>query len=148
MNLQEQIMEIISTDWVTSRELAEVIAHKFPDDFKKQSYGGNIAALSMALGPVLYALANRGSIEHDGTKWPETKHWRRIEPKERISVHDVAEALIRLHLATDNDQATRMLAARTVREHESDFKILIQEASRVSTESLRIGKKILGLKTE
>lgn len=145
MKLQERIMDIIANDWITSRELAKIIAQKYPEDFKKPPYSGDISALSMALGPSLYALANRGRIEHDGTKWPAPKRWRRVEPKEKISVHDVAEALTKLHLATDKDQAIRMLAARTIREHREEFGVLIEEVSKVSEEIMKIGKKMLGL---
>ena len=144
MNVQKRIMEIITNDWITSRELAIIIAKKYPDDFKKEPYSGDTKALSMALGPSLYALANRGRIEHDGTEWPATKRWRRAQPKESISVDDVTEALIMLHLAKDKEQAIRMLAARTIRDNEVEFKELIEEASRITKEAKRIGERLLG----
>ena len=143
--MQEYIMEIIGQDWITSRELAKIIARKYPEDFKKKPYRGDVAALSMALGPSLYALANRGKIEHDGTEWPAVKRWRRVQPKESISVDSAAEALTMLHWAKDKDQAIRMLAARTIREHKSEFEELIRKASRISEEGTKIGKKMLGL---
>ena len=145
MSLQRCVMEIINSEWVTSRKLAEIIAKKHPEIFKAEPYNGDITALSMALGPVLYALARKGLVEHDGTEWPATKRWRRVLSKEHVSVNDVAEALIKLHLATDENQAVRMLAARTIREHESEFKELIKQAIKISEESMKIGKKLLGL---
>ena len=145
MNLQERVMEFITSEWVTSKELAKLIANKYREDFEKSPYSGDLSALSMALGPALYALARRNRIEHDGTEWPATKHWRRVEPKERTSVQDVAKALTQLNLAKDEEQAIRMLAARTIREHQDEFKILVQKALRLSQESMKIGKEILGL---
>lgn len=145
MNLQERVMEIITTDWITSRELAVIIAEKYPDDFKKEPYSGDVKALSMALGPSLYALANRGRIEHDGTEWPAIKHWRRVRPKESISVDDVAEALITLNLAKDKEQAIRMLAARAISGNEPEFEELVKEASRIREETKKIGERLLGL---
>lgn len=145
MNLQEPVMEIITTDWITSRELAKIIAEKYPEDFEGQPYSGDVTALSMALGPVLYALSNRGRIEHDGTEWPAIKRWRRVQPKEPISVDDVAEALILLHWAKDKEQAIRMLAARTIRDNKIEFEEMMKEASRIREESTKIGRKVLGL---
>lgn len=148
MDLQEHVMWIIDTNWTTSRELAVIIAQKYPEEFKKPPYSGVIPALSMALGPALYALSKQGRIEHDGTKWPATKRWRRVGPKEGISVDNAAEALMKLHSAADKNQAIRMLAARTIREHKDEFRVLIQDASRVSEESMKIRKRMLGIEKE
>ena len=145
MELQKRVMEIIGRNWTTSRKLAKIIAKKFPEEFKSGPYQRDITALSMALGPSLYALANRGLIEHDETQWPAIKHWRRVQQKEPISVDDAAQVLITLHFAKDKDQAIRMLAARTIREHKDEFKKLIDEASRINEESKKIGKKLLGI---
>ena len=147
MKLQKFIKEVIGTEWTTSRDLAEIFAKKYPEELKKK-YHGKISALSMALGPSLYALGNLGLIENDGTEWPATKSWRRVRvhPREPISVDDVAKALIKLHLATDKAQAIRMLAARTIRENRAQFKEWIEEVSRINEESTKIGKKLLGLK--
>lgn len=138
-------MEVMPDEWVTSKELAKTIAKKYPEDFRKPPYRGDLSAFSMALGPSLYALANQGRIKHDGTKWPAIKRWRRVEPKEQISVDEVAEALTKLHLATDKNQGIRMLAARIVRERPEEFAELVREASKVSEESMKIGRKILGV---
>ena len=145
MNLQERIMEIITNDWITSRELAKIIAKKYPEDFQKQPYSGDISALSMALGPALYALSNRGFIKHDETKWPAIKRWKRVQWKLPVSVDDAAQALVLLHLAKDKNQGIRMLAARTIRENKDEFKQLVKEASRISEESMKLGKKMLGI---
>lgn len=148
MELQKPVMEIITGDWTTSKALAKVIADNYPEEFKEAPYLGDLSTLSMALGPVLWALRNQGLIEDDGTKWPATKRWRRTIPKESISVDDVAEALVKLHHAKDKDQAIRMLAARTVRERRKEFKDLIDDASRISEEAMTIGKKMLGLEEQ
>jgi len=143
--LQKYVMEVIDSEWITSRKLAERIARKHPEVFKAKPYNGDITALSMALGPVLYALARRGLIEHDGAEWPKIKRWRRIVSKGHISVNEVAKALVNLHYAADENQAIRLLAARAVREHESEFRKLVKQASRLSEESAKIAKKMLGL---
>jgi len=145
INLQKIVMDFIGCEWTTSKELAESIAIKYPEDFKKPPFHGDVSALSMALGPSLYALANRGMIEHNGTQWPATKRWRKVQSKEKISVNVAAEALIKLHLAVDHAQAIRMLAARALREHEAEFEELIKQAQSISEESIKIGKRMLGL---
>jgi len=38
-----------------------------------------------------------------------------------------------------------MLAARTIRENENEFKELLKEASRIREETKRIGERLLGL---
>lgn len=146
MNLQKCVMEIISKEWIDSKDLAGIIAQKYPEEFKKKPYQGNISALSMALGPSLHALRNKGLIKDDGTEWPANKRWRRVESKELISVDDAAQALITVQYAKDKDQAIRMLAARTIREHKEEFEELIKEISRINEDNRRIGKKLLGIK--
>ena len=145
MNLQKCIMEIIGPEWTTSRKLAEIIAERYPVEFKKTPYDGEVTRLSMALGPSLYALVRQGLIEHDGTKWPEVKNWKRVQAKGDLSPNDVAAALVALHLAKDIDQGIRMLAARAVKEHGPEFKELIGQVSEISDASMRIGKKLLGI---
>jgi len=145
MDLQKYIMEIIGPEWTTSRKLAEIIAERYPAEFKKAPYDGEVTRLSMALGPSLYALVRQGLIEHDGTKWPEIKSWKRVQAKGDLSPNDVAAALVALHLAKDVDQGIRMLAARAVKEHGPEFKELIKKVSEISDASMKIGKKLLGL---
>lgn len=148
MNLQEEVMRLITSDWVTSKELAELIAEKNPEEFKKEPYLGDISNLSKALGPVLWALRNQGRIADDGTKYPGTKRWKRLESIDKISVGDAAKALVKLNLATDESQAIRMLASRTIRDHREEFERLVQDAFRVNEEALRIGRQMLGIKPE
>jgi hypothetical protein len=144
MDLQKVVMEIMGSDWTTSRKLAKTIAEHYPEDFEKYPYNGQISNLSMALGPSLIALANQGLVEHDGTKWPGIKTWRRVISKTELSVDDVAAALVTIHLAKDVQQGIRMLAARTVREH-PELKNEIEKATKISDESSQIGRKILGI---
>lgn len=146
MNLRKYVLQILSTKWTTTDELAEVLSSEFPSEIMfERDYMGNKKSLSQALGPTLYGLKNAGLVEDDGTEWPATKHWKRVQPKEQISVDKAAEALIMLHWTKDKEQAIRMLAARTIREHPAEFKELIEKVTRIREESKRIGRKVLGL---
>lgn len=138
-------MEIIGPNWTTSRKLAETIAERYSKEFNKAPYNGEMTVLSMALGPSLYALFRQGLIEHDGTKWPDTKEWKRVQSEGYLSIDDVASALVALNQAKDVDQGIRMLAARAVREHQPEYKELLPQVSKISDEGMKITKKLLGL---
>lgn len=138
-------MEIIGPDWTTSKKLAETIAERYSKEFNKAPYNGEITVLSMALGPSLYALSRQGLVQHDGTKWPDIKKWKRVQSEGYLSVDDVASALVALHEAKDVDQGIRMLAARAVKEHQIEYKELVPQVSKLSDEGMKIAKKLLGL---
>jgi hypothetical protein len=145
MKLQKYIMEIIGPNWTTSKKLAEIIAERYPEEFNKAPYNGEITVLSMALGPSLYALFRQGVVKHDGVKWPDIKNWKRVQSEGYLSADDVASALVALHQAKDVDQGIRMLAARAVKDHQNEYKELLPQVSKISDEGMKIAKKLLGL---
>lgn len=147
MNLQDEVMKFVKIDsWITGRELAEQIALKYPEDFRKKPYLGDISIFTKALGSVLTSLRKQKRIIDDSTPYPGAKRWKRAEADDNITVEDAARALVKLNLANDENQAVRMLASRTVRENTPEFEALIKDANRVSEEALRIGKQMLGIK--
>jgi hypothetical protein len=146
--LQDEVMKLIGDEWISGKELAEQIAEKNPEEFKKAPYLGDISKFTKALGPVLWALRNKKKIVDDGAKYPAAARWKRAEPGNSISVEEAARALVKVHLANDEKQAIRMLASRTIREHKPEFEEYIQAANRNNEEALKIGRKMLGIKSE
>lgn len=153
MNLQEEVLKIVKNDvWLTGRTIAEQIALKFPEEFKTK-YGADISLFTRALGSVLNSLRNQKRIFDDGTPYPGTKKWKKVESElevksergECITVEDVARALVKLGLANDEAQGVRMLASRTVREHSSEYESLTEKANKISDEASKIGRQMLGL---
>lgn len=145
MNLKKYVLEVLSTEWTTTDELAKMLSAKFPEEIMfEKDYGSDEKALSKALGPTLYGLKNQGFVEDDLTKWPETKKWRRMEKEERTSLDVVVKALMLLGYAQNENQALRILALRAIRENGEDYKKIIEEAKRIEETKKKLLKTALG----
>ena len=145
MDLRKYVLEILSTEWTTSDELAEILSVKFPSEIMfDKDYMGDKRALSQALGPTLWGLKNDGFVEDDRTYGK--KRWRRIEEEEETSLDTVIESLIQLRYAQNESQALRILAMRAVRENPDDFKKLVEEAKKMEETKKRLFKTLLGTK--
>jgi hypothetical protein len=145
MDLKKYVLEVLSTEWTTTDQLAEMLSVKFPNEIMfEKDYGSNEKTLSKALGPTLYGLKNRGLVEDDLAKWPETKRWRRIEKEERTSLDVVIKALTLLGYAQNENQALRILALRAIRENVDDYKKIIEEAKKIEETKKKLLKTALG----
>lgn len=145
LNLKKYILEILSTEWTTTNELAEIMSVKFPNEIMfEKDYRADKKALSQALGPTLWALKNNRFVEHDGTKWPGKKRWRKIQKKERISLDAVIESLTLLNYAQNESQALRILAIRAIRENPKDYEKLVEEAKKIEEAKKRLLKIAIG----
>lgn len=145
LNLRKYVLEILSTEWTTTDELAEMLSVKFPSEIMfEKDYRGDKKALSQALGPTLWALKNNGLVGDDGTKWPGKKRWCKIQREERTSLNSVVESLIQLNYAQNENQALRILALRAIRENPDDYEKLVEEAKKIEETKKRLLKKAIG----
>jgi len=147
MNLRKHVLEVLSTEWTTTDELADILRVKFPDEIRfEKDYGGDKKRLSQALGPTCWGLRNVGLIEDDGTKWPGTKRWRRIAKEEQTSLDVVINSLIELDLAANENQALRILGMRAIQEFPADYEKIVEEATKIRETKRRLAKIAIGSK--
>lgn len=145
LKLREFVLEILSTEWTATDELAEILSVKFPNEIMfDKDYKGDKMILSKALGPTLWAMSNDGFVEDDGTKWPEKKRWRRMGKEEQTSVDAVMKSLIQLNYAQNENQALRILAMRAIRENPEDYEKLVEEAKNIEETKKRLLKIAIG----
>jgi hypothetical protein len=145
MDLKKHILEVLSTDWTPTDEIADILSVKFPNEISfDKDYRGDKKALSQALGPTLHGMKNQALVEDDGTKWPGVKKWRRIEKDENISVDVVVKSLMMLGYSQSENQALRILAMRAIRENPEDYKKIVEEAKKIEETKKKLLKKALG----
>lgn len=145
LNLRKYVLEILSTEWTRSGELAEILSVKFPNEIMfEKDYRGDTNLLSQALGPTLWGLKNDGLIEDDGTKWPGKKRWRKVQREEGISLNKVIKSLIDLNYVQNENQALRILALRAIRENPDNYEKLVQEAEKIEETRKRLLKIAIG----
>ena len=143
LELRKHVLEILSTEWTTTDELAEILSVKFPSEIMfERDYKGDKKVLSQALGPTLWALSNDGFVEDDGSVWK--KRWRKVEKEERTSVDAVVESLVQLNYAQNENQALRILAIRAIRENPEDYEKLVEEAKKIEETKKRLLKIAIG----
>jgi len=147
LNLKKYVLEILSSEWTTSDELAKILSMKFPNEIMfDKDYKGDISILSQALGPTLWGLKNNALIEDDGVKWPEKKRWRKPQQEEKASLNKVIKSLIDLNYAQNENKALRILALRAIRENPDDYKKIVGESEKIEETKRRLLKTIVGTK--
>lgn len=147
LNLRKYVLEVLSTEWTTTEELAEILSANFSNGIMfKTDYRNDKRVLSSALGPTLYGLRNEGLVEHDGTAWPKTKRWRIIAKEEQTSLGTVVKSLMQMGYAQNENQALRILALRAIRENPDDYKQLVEEATKMEETKKRLVKIVIGTK--
>jgi len=148
MDLKKYALEVLSTEFTSTNEIAEMLAAKFPNEIMfERDYGSDKKTLSQALGPTLHGLKNQGLVEDDGKKWPNVKKWRRIEKKEgSTTIDEVVHALILLGYGKNENQALRILAMRAIKDNPDDYETIVEEASKIEETKRKLLKTIIGRK--